>query len=149
MLDVHDDRITDNSTFNRGYCFIEQSEVGVLMKQWGLLTYANEIEPHFRARLNMLVHDNVVLSVPRSELYDVATILYSRLTRSRAYKIRSQVDDDDGAVSLAIPAEIKVSRTLSCSCDDCKRTNVAIEFAKLPDRETFYKEIEKWETILT
>jgi uracil-DNA glycosylase family 4 len=144
QLRFEDERRTDSSTFRRGYAFIQQSEIGVMMKQWGLLTYANDIAPRFKARLNMLVHDNVVLSVPQEELYDVASVLYRSLTRPRLYSVRSN-PTEAGTVEIAIPAEIKISKALSCTCEDCKVNRKPLEFSGLVDRPTFERRFAEWQ----
>jgi DNA polymerase I-like protein with 3'-5' exonuclease and polymerase domains len=149
-LDHRFERLSEPRTFNRAYTFIEQSEVGVLLKQEGLLTYWNRIRPKYRARLNMLVHDNLVLSVPRSELYDVISILYRALTAPRRYGIYHPYNCSCGecgsvpTYALAIPAEIKISRTLSCSCEACKQGGRAFQIDSLPLKEEFEERFEQW-----
>jgi len=143
--------------YKRGYTFIEQSEVCVMMKQWGIVEgYEARIKGRFRSRLNMETHDNVVLSVPRSELYDVMSIIYAALVRPRAFGIFHPsfcvcgACDKVETCEITIPAEIKISRTLSCSCSDCKTTagRQPLEFTKLPAIATFNTELVKWEAQL-
>ena len=144
-LDFTDeDAAKDSGVFRRAYAFIQQSEIGVLMKQWGLRTYAAEIAPHFKSRLNMLVHDNVVLSVPRSELFDVASILYAALVRERSYGVRVGVGSVVPVRSIGIPAELKISRTLSCTCKDCKAGVPPLELSAPGTREDFERRVETW-----
>jgi DNA polymerase len=146
QLRFDNERLTDSSVFRRGYAFIQQSELGILLKQWGLLTYENDIRDNYRARLNMLVHDNVVLSVPQTELYDVASILSRALSRARSYGVRTVPGDSSVPLtSVEMPFEVKISRKLSCSCDECKVNNIPLEFKDgIKDRTSFEKEFQKW-----
>jgi uracil-DNA glycosylase family 4 len=143
QLDFTHERLTDPAVFRRGYAFIQQSEVGVLMRQWGLLHMWQWLRTHNKkSRINLLVHDNLVLSCPREELYDVMEELYRSLTRTRLYKVRAFPGDDEGATPMAIPADITIGKTLKCTCGKCKKP---LSFGQLPDRDTFFAELEKWE----
>lgn len=141
--------------YKRGYTFVEQSEIGVMMKQWGIIEgYEQRIKGRYAARLNMETHDNVVLSVPRSELFEVMRLMYNSLVRPRAFGIYHPsfcacgACDKVATCEITIPAEIKISRTLSCSCEECKENPLQrpLEFSKLPLQNAFDAEMTKWES---
>lgn len=142
-LNVAGERFTDPSLFRRGYAFIQQSEIGVLLKQYGLRTYWEKVHPIYKARLNMLVHDNLVLSVPHDELYDVIHVLVDALQQPRTYKVRRFVGDDEGAVEIYIPAEVKLDVHLPCACATCKK-NPPLEVKMSWDKKQLTEEVTKW-----
>lgn len=147
-LNFEHERLTDPSVFRRGYAFTQQSEIGVLMKQWGLLVVDEYIRKNkMQSRPNLLVHDNIVLSCPVSELWDITRVFYTSVTRPREYALRSSPGHTyQAGATIGIPAEIKISKVLSCTCKECKdKGRKALEFGSLPaTKEAFYKEVNKW-----
>lgn len=85
--------------FKSAYAFRPQSEVGCALNQWGLIPLQRYIEDTgMRSRINLQVHDSLVISTYADEAYDIASFLRESLERPRTY---------DG-VELTIPIEYKL-----------------------------------------
>lgn len=89
----------DDALFRRGYACIPQSEVGMLLNQYGLRPCYNYIKSNnLAARINMQVHDSLKISLPPDEALEVATMLKASLERPRYY----------GPTKLTILCEFKL-----------------------------------------
>jgi uracil-DNA glycosylase family 4 len=142
ILDFSAERLRDSGVFRRGYAFIPQNEVGICMKQLGLKFMHAYLETHaMLSKLNMLVHDELVLSCPRSELYRCAKVLTGSLQQTRLYKNRWTLNDNENATEMWIPTEVTISKTLKCTCGKCQKP---LTFGKLPNRAMFEAELTKW-----
>ena len=98
VLDLTYERL-DDELFRRMYAFRPQSEVGMLLNQYGLRpTYKYIKERNLSARINMQVHDSLKISLPASEALEVAVMLKRSLERPRWY----------GPTQLVIPCEFKL-----------------------------------------
>ena len=136
-------------TMKMAYANIPQGEVGRLLNQQGVIATDKYIRQEgLNARLNLQEHDAVVLSVPRGELYQLASFISQSLTVVRKYKLRSVPEEplDDG-VELSIPVDITVSKHWKCGCKQCKLRPV-LEFGSLPTEDIFYYELDCWEARL-
>ena len=84
-IDFRDERI-DDSLFRRAYAFVPQSEVGDLLKQWGWRMLFEHLKAEgMRSHINLQVHDSLLISVTRDEVYDVATFLDLTMSNERIY----------------------------------------------------------------
>lgn len=98
----------DDELFRRGYAFRPQSEVGMLLNQYGLRPIYKYIkENNLYARINMQVHDALKISLPPHEALEVAVALKQSLERPRLY----------GPTKLVIPCEFKLGTNAAGSVE--------------------------------
>jgi hypothetical protein len=98
----------DDELFRRGYAFRPQSEVGMLLNQYGLRPCYKYIkERNLHARINMQVHDALKISLPAHEALEVAIMLKRSLERPRLY----------GPTALTIPCEFKLGTNAAGSIE--------------------------------
>jgi DNA polymerase len=89
----------DDELFRKAYACRPQSEVGMLLNQWGLIPLYHFIKANrLRSRINLQVHDALKVSVTPDEAFMVVMFLRSTLQRPRSYK----------GVPLTIPCEFKL-----------------------------------------
>ncbi len=94
----------DDELFRRSYAWVPQGEVGELTKCWGVRdTYYWLRENKLKTKMNMTVHDSLVMSCPVEELYDVAKYIDVNFSRPRTYGAHL-----GRSVELAIPCEYKI-----------------------------------------
>lgn len=102
-LDFSTARI-DDELFRKAYAFVPQSEVGDLLNQYGLVPLYYFIkEKGLEARINLQVHDAVVISCPPSEVYRVMRFLNRAFNHPRTY-----TGPSGRKVELTIPEEFKL-----------------------------------------
>ena len=107
ILDLTYERL-DDELFRRMYAFRPQSEVGMLLNQYGLRpTYKYIKERGLSARINMQVHDSLKISLPPHEALEVAIMLKRSLERPRLY----------GPTQLTIPCEFKIGTNAAGSIE--------------------------------
>lgn len=124
--------------FRKGYAWTPQGEVGRLMNVWGLVPLQEWIDANsIDCAINLQRHDELVVSVHLADAYTVASFLVSSLERERVYTL----GDDYPRTALVIPVELAFG--LDCSHDN------QLEFKRLPSREEFEEELNKWYTDLT
>lgn len=98
VMDFSYERL-DDELFRRGYAFRPQSEVGMLLNQYGLRPCYEYIrDNNLRAKINMQVHDALKISCPPDEALEIAVLLKRSLERPRFY----------GPTKLTIPCEFKL-----------------------------------------
>ena len=98
----------DDDLFRRGYAFRPQSEVGMLLNQWGLRPVHQYIKDNgLQARINMQVHDSLKISCPPDEALELALMLKQSLERPRLY----------GPTQLVIPCEFKLGLNAAVSME--------------------------------
>lgn len=113
------ERLVDD-LYRRAYAFIPQSEVGILLNQYGF-------KPLHRAsigtkiQINLQVHDALVISVPPKYVWNVAKFLKDRLERTRKYD----------QVSISIPIEYALG---TCWSKEGAAKGMH-EFKQLPDKQ--------------
>ena len=91
------------------------SEVADILNQWGFIPLDQFIERNnLKSRINMQVHDEVLVSVTRDEAWDIARFLRDSIEREREY---------DG-ISLKMPVTFAVERRYHTE---------EVEFKRLPD----------------
>jgi DNA polymerase I-like protein with 3'-5' exonuclease and polymerase domains len=97
----------DDNLYRRGYAFVPQSEVGILINAWGLIPLADHLKGPFpsqwaddwqKVKVNLQVHDSLVISCPPQLVWSLANILKHSLERPRSYN----------GVELVIPCEYAV-----------------------------------------
>lgn len=111
------DRLTDN-IFREGYAFVPQSDIAELTNQFGLIPVYWFLKKNgFRAKINLQVHDALVISTPPEEAYDIAIFMAASMQRSVVY----------AGVKLSIPVEFKLGTSWKCE----------YEFKRLPSRKEF------------
>jgi uracil-DNA glycosylase family 4 len=121
--------------FRKGYAWIPQGEVGRLMNQWGLVPLDEEIEHGaFRdSAINLQRHDELVVSVPRTDLWHTACFIRDSLGQPRNYSLGPGYP----LTSLVIPVEFAVG------IDGDKKHS--IEWKRFPEtQEQFEMEVDKW-----
>lgn len=85
--------------FRQAYAFVPQSEVAFLLHQYGFVPLDAYIRStNLASKINLHVYDELVVSCPLEEVWDVATFLRESLERPRLY----------GGVELVIPVEVGV-----------------------------------------
>jgi|SRR5581483_1770763 len=103
------------SVYRRGYAWRAASEVADILNQWGFIPLDQFIERNnLKSRINMQVHDEVLVSVTRDEAWDIARFLRDSIEREREY---------DG-ISLKMPVTFAVERRYHTE---------EVEFKRLPD----------------
>lgn len=91
-----------DEAYRQGYSFLPQSECADWLNQWGLVTLWYWLRSQrMRTRINLQVHDALVMSCPPSEVYKVASFLRQSLERSRTI----------WGVDLVVPLEYKLGMT--------------------------------------
>lgn len=100
----------NSDSYKQGYSWIPQSEVGIKLNQHGLLPLDAYIEEKgLRTRINLQVHDELVMSCPVDEVYRVARFLRRHLEEPREYKL----EQDQPGMALSIPCTFKVGSSWS------------------------------------
>jgi len=93
------DELNDD-LYRRAYSFGPQSECNDLMVQWGYRVAIDEIKAKgLSSRVNLLVHDEIILSCPPHEAYELTRALVRSLERPRAYP----------AGELVVPMDVSVA----------------------------------------
>lgn len=101
MIEFEFDRM-DDDLYRRAYAFVPQSEVADLLNQWGLIPVYKWLRANkMRSRLNLQIHDAVLISAVPDEVWDIMQFLKKTLERPRT--INGQ--------KLVIPVEFKLGRT--------------------------------------
>lgn len=78
--------VLDEDLYRRAYSFLPQSECNDLMIQAGYLPALALIgDGKLKTRVNLLVHDEIILSCPSAEIWEVAKHLVESLERVRFY----------------------------------------------------------------
>jgi hypothetical protein len=91
------------------------SEVADILNQWGFIPLDQFIERNnLKSRINMQVHDEVLVSVTRDEAWDIARFLRDSIEREREY---------DG-INLKMPVTFAIERRYHTE---------EVEFKRLPD----------------
>lgn len=104
--------------YRRGYSWYPQSDVADLLNQRGFLPLSRFIRREgLQARINLQVHDSLVISTPPNEAYTIARFLRDSLETPIDYE----------GIPLAMPVEVKLGRTWKGD----------VEFKKLPKRAAF------------
>lgn len=118
-------RRLDREVHKHGYAFLPQSTLGDALNQRGLIPLDRYIRRHrLQSRINLQVHDALVVSCPPTEAWRVARRLVRELTRP------IDIPTVDGrTIQLSIPVGLKVG--LNWAFDPGR------EFEKLPSREEF------------
>ena len=114
----HNARMED-STYREAYSFIPQSEIADLMNCWGFIPL-HRVLKHLMSdcRINVHMHDGLLVSVPPERAWEVANFVDSTLQRSRSYN----------DIDLIVPVEY----TLGTSWG-----HMPIEFKRLPQEQVF------------
>lgn len=103
VLDLRWARLDNKGdTYRRGYAFKPQSEVGILVNQYGLIPmhwWLLQNYEKLRSRINLLEHDALIFSCPLDKVWWVAQAAQMFLERPRVYE----------GVELTIPVTFKVS----------------------------------------
>lgn len=111
----------DDDLYRRAYSFWPQSEDTDLLNQWGLKPVHNYIkEYNMQSRINIQIHDEVILSCPPEEAYSIASFLVKSLERPRVL----------WGSELRVPCCVTVGMNWA---DD------RYEFKALPKKEEFEK----------
>lgn len=114
-------RLSDD-LYKEAYAFVPQSEVGDLLNQYGLIPVWRELRRRkLKSRINLQVHDALVISCPPNEVAEVAQIVKDALERPRVYTGPWK----GKPVELLIPAEFKVGLNWAFK--------PGVEWKKLPD----------------
>lgn len=118
------DNLDDAGVFREAFSFLPQSEVADLLNQWGFkpLYYWLKREKPW-CRINLQVHDSVLLSCRPSDVWEIRAFVQSRLERPRVYY----------GNRLTIPVDFSLGSTWATE----------FEFKKPPTREEF--EAAAWE----
>lgn len=114
----------DDQLYHKAYAYKPQSDVGILMTQWGLVPMdaaiqAGQFRPHYVA-INQDGHDSLLISVDPVVAWDVLEFLKTSLEQPRLY---------DG-VELVIWTEACLGSSFDMETD-------GVEFKKLPGRDAF------------
>lgn len=113
----------DDELYREAYAWRPQSDVGMLNNLAGFIPLMDFIELHeLGSRVNLLVHDEIVVSCPPHEAWQVASFLVEYLGASRRYY----------GVDLAIPVQVHLGRSWKTEH----------EFSVLPSREQFEQIVE-------
>lgn len=76
----------DDDLWRRAFSFFPQSECADLLNQWGLIPIYHYIKGNrLRSRINLQVHDEVIVSAPFEEAYNLAKFGRDTLERPRFY----------------------------------------------------------------
>lgn len=111
------ERLSDD-LYRMAYAWQPQSEIQELLNQWGFIPLDRMIQrDRLRSRINVNMHDSLLISTTLDEAYDIAAFLRESLERPRTY----------GGVKCSIPTELKCGTTWQCS----------LEFKRLPSRAEF------------
>lgn len=109
----------DNELFKRAYSFYLQSECADWVNQYLFKPMSAWMEMAYGKPCSFQNHDEVGVSVPLEDAYDVAKLMVALAEQERVIM---------GGV-LRCPAEITVGKTWGDGC----------EWKRLPDKETFYE----------
>lgn len=110
------ERLSDE-LYRQAYSFLPQSEASDLLMQWGLKPLWRWLSGSPKARINVTVHDSLLVSVEPEFAYDVAITLRGWLERPRV--IAGQ--------AFVVPVEFKLGSTWAGD----------FEFRRLPPRAEF------------
>lgn len=110
----------DDELYRKCYAYVPQSEIGDLLNQWGYKRVIKLIEAEkMESRVNLQVHDSLVLSCPLDEVYDIMAFLKKNLEGPRKY---GQIFGRE--VELSVPCEYGIGRSWA----------KAVEWKALPGR---------------
>lgn len=108
----------DHKLYGKAYSFLPQSECADLMNQWAFLPCWKYLKDHKPwARINIPVHDSLLISCRPADAYDIAAFLRASVERPRVYYNNRMV----------VPLEYKLGKTWAGD----------VEFKELPSREEF------------
>lgn len=111
-IDLSHERPGDD-LWRAAYAWVPQSEVAMILNRWGLIPLDREIRRQgWRSRINLQMHDSLVISAWPGEAWLVYQFLKASLERARTY----------GGESLLIPCEVKLGRNWGKSAHEWKRT---------------------------
>lgn len=122
ILDLTFERL-EEATFRRAYAFGPQSDIGDNLNLLGLVPLYRFIKKNrMRTRINLQVHDALIMSCPPDEMYDIAAFTSEQMQVTRNYfsPVKQRT------YKMSIPVEFYVGPSWS------KKTGV--EFDRLPDR---------------
>ena len=112
----------DDDLYRRAYSFGPQSECNDLMVQWGYVPVMEKIAREgLASRVCLLVHDELILSCPPGEVYELARFLIAKLEQPREYP----------AGTLVVPMDVSVGSTWGDK----------VELGVLPGREEFNEKV--------
>ncbi len=110
--------------WRKGYAWKPQSDEARHMNLLGLIPVHRYIkEKGYKSKLNMQVHDALVMSHRPEESYDITRFLVESLEQEREYY----------GVTLSIPCSVKVGKTWKGEW----------EWKKMPEREEYERKIEE------
>jgi len=110
------DRFSDD-LYRRAYSFNPQSDAADLLNQWGLKPLHSLLQG-MQSKLNLQVHDELIISCPPGEAYTVAAFLVGMLERPRYYF----------GNKLIVPACVTVAKSWKCDKYEFKRLPAQKEF---------------------
>jgi uracil-DNA glycosylase family 4 len=112
----------DQDLYRRAYSFNPQSDAADWLNQWGFKPLAKLLNT-LRSRINLQVHDELIVSCPPEEAFGVAAFTVAMLEQPRYYF----------GNKLVVPACVTVARHWK---DD------KYEFKKLPSRSRFEEAVD-------
>jgi uracil-DNA glycosylase family 4 len=121
----------DEALMRRAYAFLPQSTVGRLLNQQGLIPLHRFIsERHLLSRINLQVHDALVISVRREEAYGIMAFTVKSLEEPNLYALPGEQPG-----MLSIPVEIGLGTSWA------KKNR--IEWKRLPSEQEFLEAYDK------
>lgn len=117
------------SLYRRGYAWGAASEVADILNQWGFIPLDERIqEKNLDSRINMQVHDEVLVSTNPAECWDIACFLRDSIEREREYE----------GVALRMPVTFAIEK---------RYHSEEVEFKALPEKEVFMESfMHLWQT---